>query len=463
VLITPPARAVLIRSTTMSDRTTSVVASQVQTPESSLVHDPRPVANGVVAMESLPTSPEQAPVQQPQPDSMGAALAGAPVALLEAALSAEEIKRAEEGAAKLQEQLQAEADATLKATVKAYRQGEKAYKQGLLEAGRLADQYVHQRMALGAKRAAAVQTLEGQLAMYSSSEVDIDRLIGCYQGYVLLAQGWLSGLEEGSKERKVVQVHAENVPYGHYRDAWRQLVQRVNKDTPQEHWVILPGIEAGAVGLFGKAAIDGLDKKAVQEQVKGLQREYMALEAERTKEREAVAKAAAAVDAEKAQQAVDAAVEAARVQQAAMQAVAVAKAEDRVALTAAAEAAKQELLLKQRAMAEAQAQADKRAREEKAAREAREAAEARERKALEQAQKQAGIPTAPKQAREPSQVAGGNLLKSAKHGTAKDVAEMAVELITGGDEPDSVLEEALKLLAHHPELSNVGREAALQP
>jgi hypothetical protein len=52
-----------------------------------------------------------------------------------------------------------------------------------------------------------------------------------------------------------------------------------------------------------------------------------------------------------------------------------------------------------------------------------------------------------------------NLLKAAAQGTAKDVAEMAVELITGGDEPDDVLELVFRALAQHGELASVSKRA----
>src|SRR5262249_13188840 len=91
-------------------------------------------------------------------------------------------------------------------------------------------------------------------------------------------------------------------------------------------------------------------------------------------------------------------------------------------------------------------------------------AEKREAKALQAAQKAtAKTGPAPKPAVEPAPVTG-NLLRAAKQGTAKDVAEMAVELVTGGDEPDTVLELVLTALNGHKELSNTPQrsgEAAL--
>src|SRR5262245_15855604 len=73
-----------------------------------------------------------------------------------------------------------EAAGILKAVVRAYRKGERAYRAGLLHAGMLADQYRHQRMAIGDKRSAALQAIEGELAKYSSTTVQVDRLIACY-------------------------------------------------------------------------------------------------------------------------------------------------------------------------------------------------------------------------------------------------------------------------------------------
>ena len=51
------------------------------------------------------------------------------------------------------------------------------------------------------------------------------------------------------------------------------------------------------------------------------------------------------------------------------------------------------------------------------------------------------------------------LLAVGKAGTAKDVAEMAVELITGAEAPDDVLEALLHLLHSSKELSAKGKRA----
>src|SRR5439155_17138568 len=55
---------------------------------------------------------------------------------------------------------------------------------------------------------------------------------------------------------------------------------------------------------------------------------------------------------------------------------------------------------------------------------------------------------------------GTHLLATAKAGTAKDVAAMAAELITGAEAPDDVLAELLHLLHGSTELSAKGKRAA---
>src|SRR5262249_306244 len=148
-------------------------------------------------------------------------------------------------------------------------------RRGLLEAGRLADRYLGQRMALGDKRAPCVQALEGELARYSSAAVDVNRLIACYHSFRLLAEE--PGLAAGKKAL------AEAVPYGHYRDGYGQLVQRVHKDTPQEAWVLLPGVEEEAKALYARAVADGLSKEAVLDGVKAVLRRKAERDAEKAR------------------------------------------------------------------------------------------------------------------------------------------------------------------------------------
>src|SRR5215471_16810931 len=105
----------------------------------------------------------------------------------ESAVVAEVQANAEQAAAE-EERLLREADSTCKAAVRAFRKGEQEYRKGLLEAGRLADLYLHQRMALKHPRENAVKTLEGEFSRYASTNVDINQLIRCYHAYRLLAE-----------------------------------------------------------------------------------------------------------------------------------------------------------------------------------------------------------------------------------------------------------------------------------
>jgi hypothetical protein len=362
--------------------------------------------------------------------------ATAPTPAPEPAVQAQ-AEQAAEQAAEQEAKAREEAAATLKATVKAYRSGERAYRVGLLYAGKLADSYVHQRLALGDKRAAAVQTLEGQLAQWSSSTVDIDRLIGCHHAYRLLA-------EEPS-------VKADTITYGHYRDAWWQLVQRVHKDTPAESWVLLPGVEEEAKALFAKAAADSLGREAVLEQCKALQRRYAEAAAAQAQAERAKAQAEAEAKAAALREANAAAEAAAQEAQAKAAAAEQAQAEDKARLTAEAEKAKADLLAQQQALvaahaeqvqaeaAKARAEADAKAAQQAAARAAEKAAKAAA-AATERAKAKGKDRTEAEECRQPAMKA------MAKAGTAKDVAAMAVELITGSDAPDDVLAELLRQL-----------------
>jgi hypothetical protein len=177
------------------------------------------------------------------------------------------------------------AAATLKAASKAYRKGEKAYRDGLLEAGKQVASYIVQRLELGDKREAATDTAKLELQQYASGKVDVNELVGVYQAYRVLA------VEPG------VTV---DVPYGHYRDAWRQLVSRSTVDgrgvgkPGSESWALLPGIEAAALAAFATAAKDGLSKAACEETCRTLQRQHADAEKARTAEAAAKAKAEAA-------------------------------------------------------------------------------------------------------------------------------------------------------------------------
>src|SRR5262245_42154112 len=176
------------------------------------------------------------------------------------------VQAATEHAVQTEQEAREHAERTRKAAVDAYRKAESALRNGYLESGRLCDQYLQERMALTDKRAVGVQALEGELARYSSTVVEVNRLIGVYHAYRLLA------VEPGLVGTGRKRGPADDVPYGHYRDGYSQLVERVEKDTPREHWILLPGLESECRELFARCTADGLSKGAVQDAVKGLHR-----------------------------------------------------------------------------------------------------------------------------------------------------------------------------------------------
>jgi hypothetical protein len=437
----------------MSDRTTSVPTTQSQTETPN--HNPE--------LTAVPSAePQQtAPVQQ-EPASATAPIAGDEAAQQ----AAEQSQQAAAAAEQAEEAAREEAAGILKATVRAYRHGERAYRNGLLDAGRLADLYVHQRLALGDKRAAAVQTLEGALAAYSSTAVDANRLVSCYHAYRLLAEE--PGLTTPSAKGKPAP--ADTVPYGHYRDAWCRLVERQHKDTAQECWTLLPGLDGECRAAFAKAVADGLSKAAVDELVRGLVQRQAERQAEAARAEAEKAKAEAAARAAERAQATADLVVAEKAKAAAEEAARKAAGDEQALLKAAAEQAARELLAKQRAAVAAGAAAEQAAREQaRKEAEAKTAADARakaEQKAAAKAAKAAAKDAAPKPATvaesgkpgEPRPVLH-NLLQTAKAGTAKDVASMAAELVTGSEAPDDVLAELLGMLAASEELSSRAKRA----
>jgi hypothetical protein len=306
--------------------------------------------------------------------------------------------------------------------VREYRKGEKAYRTGLLEAGRLCDLYCHQCMALGDKRAAAAQALEGELAKWSSTTVEVNRLIGCYQAYRLL-------VEEPA-------VKADSVAYGTYRDAWCLLVERHLMDTPAVGWRLLVGLEAECRELFARAAKDGLSKAACQDGVKGLLRTYADRQGEQARQAKEQADRQAKEAAERERRAREQREQADR-----------ASAEERERLTAEAQRQADELLAKQRVEIKARAereQADReqagKEREQLDAEEARRKAEEKAKRAAERKQQAGSKP--------PAQ----NVLPN-KPTDAASMAALAAEYITECDTPDDVFALLLRRLKDSGELS----------
>jgi hypothetical protein len=358
------------------------------------------------------------------------------------------VQAAEQAAAEAEEKARTEAASTLKALVRAYRAGERSYRAGLLEAGRLADVYLHQRMDLGDKRAAAVQAVEGQLAAHASSTVDVNRLVGTFHAYRLLCE------EPGLKA---------DVPYGHYRDCWCLLVERQHKDSPQELWALLPGLEQEARELFARAAADGLSKAAVQEAVSGLVRQHAARQAEEAAKAQAAADAEARARLEAERKALAEAARAKQEAEAKAREAAEAKAgqkpqAEEEARQAEEEARRREEEARQAEQERQRAEAEARRAAEEAER--KEAARARqEAKAQRRAAREAdrGGRREPAPAEAPCRAE--NLLAQSRHATVKDAAEFAAGVVNGHPQPDDVLEELLSRLAASAQLSGRGKRA----
>lgn len=364
-----------------------------------------------------------------------------------------------------QEEAREEAVATLQACVKAHRRGERAWREGMLEAGRLGRRYLGQRMALGDKRDAAVMQLVAQLGMWASHRVDrayVNDLLAVHGAYECLAVA--TGLDKAPAKGKPAP--ADAVPYGHYREAWGLLVTRVHKDTAEESYALLPGVEEQCLALFRQCVADGLSRDAVVEKCQGLVRVQQAKLAQaKAEEAKAAAEAKARADQEAAAKA-----KALRDAQEEARAAEV-KAQEALASEVQDEARAQEALEQhQQATAKAeearkQAEAADQAQQQKAREEARakqEAQEASKRQAEAEAKAKA---KADKQARKagedkpatvkqpaPESRPGQNLLATAKQATARDAGHMAAALVQGHPEPLDVLRAlVLELLDNPPQ------------
>jgi hypothetical protein len=412
----------------MSEITTSGV--QVNTssaPENTESQLPTSAATAAPAAESAPSPEVAAPAVDPAAAN----------------------KAAEQAAAQ-EAELRKEAKHTLDQCETAHARGERAYRAGLLEAGRLAGLYCVQRMSLGDQRAAAVTALAGRLAESASCVVDevyVNKLIASSHAHRLLAE------EQGLTGKGKKAGPADNVPWGLYRDTWCRLTERAAKGTPEETFVLLPGLEAECREAFRKAVTDSLSRLAVQDLVAGLVRQHAQRLAEA--EKAAAEDKARAVEAER-QRLAEAAEQLKRAEAQKREAEAQAKARRDEQATQALAAAQVELEAKQRAAVEQQAKLEaaekaKREAEKRAAAERqrleREAAKAKAKAEKGQTpatkaesgnpstastrEEESRSPKAPSGAQTRGEQVTGNLLRVGESGTPKDVAESIVALLMG--------------------------------
>jgi hypothetical protein len=350
---------------------------------------------------------------------------------VETQLSAVLDKTAEQTAMRL------EANKTLEACVAAFSAGESAMRSGRLEAGRLADLYVKQRVALGDARDMAVKALAGELAKYASSaaDTDVNGLIRVYHTWRLLA------VESGRADA--------NVPYGHYVNAFVQLVERTAKDGA-ETWVLLPGLESECKALFLDCTVNSFSRDVCKDKVRELHTTYALRQAEL---RDKLAKEAAhkaEIERQSAEQASAAAKDAAEQERKAKEALRKAKEEEKQALTEALNKANAEKLAKQQAAAALNAAANAAEREKKLAEQA-------SKLAAKQADKLANPENKPERKKpeeaEPQQHGKPpvhNPIVAAKEATAKDLAESLRDQICANRKQSDVLRELARCFDWRP-------------
>src|SRR5262249_12782746 len=275
-----------------------------------------------------------------------------------------------------EERLMAEAEAALKAANKAFARGEADYLRGMLAAGYHGRVFVARMLATGKPRDNAITRLAADWALYASYRVD-----GPFVNRVLRATAAADLLAEGGREGK----QAAKVPYGHYRDGWSRLLERVPGDG-DEQYVLLPGLQAECRGAFQRAAAGKWPKEQAEAECQRLVAEHAARQ-------QAAARAEAQAAAERkaqAEQEAAAARQASREhyarEEGARKAAAQGQAEGKGRPGAQAEEARQAKLAAQREEDAKRAEAEKAERDRKAA-EAEAARKAEQRKAEEAARK----------------------------------------------------------------------------
>ncbi len=375
---------------------------------------------------------------------------------------------AAEQAAQEEAAVRAQVVEDVRAMKQAYRRGEKAYALGLLGSGMYAHRVVVGKLRLGDKRKSGVQLVESTLAPWSSDAVDANRLIRCWAAHHLLGvgQGLAEPLDAG-KGRKTGP--ADAVAYGVYRDCWSKLVDRADKDTAQEHYVLLAGLEGECRACFRDATEKGLSKDAVAEKVAQLVADHQRLEQERADRaaEEAREKAREAEEATRAERERLAAAEAERkaAEKAAREAEEAARrekdaearkeAEGKAAAAKAAAEAKRRAEEAQRQQMEQQRREEARAKEEERKAAARQAEAEAERKRLadkaaKKAERKAGEgdrPAGEKPQPSPEARQGENLLRAAAKATPKDLGDMVKGMVQGHEDPQAALYEAVLALA----------------
>lgn len=332
-----------------------------------------------------------------------------------------------------------EAAVHLKAILKLCKRGNLDHANNFLAAGEHSDQYIHLRMAVGQSREDAVRIVEGDLLKICIESIDVNRMIACYWAYTLLADG------------------GEPLPYGVYRDVWSRTMERVNKGK-DETWQLLSGLEERCKATYADCIRDNVARDGQYDKVAALLKDYAVMQKtakdHAAKLAEAEAEAKRQVFMEEQRVLASAQQQKADAEEKARQAgIDQQNAKDSEAKRIADENAKQA----QADLADAKKTVDEQAgkvqdTEIEAAQAGKVATVAGKEataahKAVVKANGRILAATV-----EPAATKVENLIKIAQKGAVKDVAGMAVELITGGDAPDDVLIEVLRQLDGHKQL-----------
>lgn len=370
-----------------------------------------------------------------------------------------------------EEALAEEVTSHIKEAVKAYRKGERAYRAGLLLAGKESHLACRAKLAINATKAtrdAVCQAIDGQLAVYATSPVSTSTMIRAWAAWDLLC------------DSQHLAEKCQHVAYGHYKDAWSLVVQRSSPNTAQESWVLLPGLEEECRAQFLACANGTLDRKSAIEMAQALVHRHQTLVAEQAKAAKAATAAADRAAAEtaarakaEAKAAEEQALAAAR--DAEIAATQVKDATDETARLAALARHEEQVKAAEKARAEAD---HKRHTDEQAARDhASAAAEARlatkraaeteaarveaDKKARARADKAAGI--TPDKA--PPVETGAPVISPRTYAKMdpKAFAGMLAALIAGHEKPTSVARELVKALASLVPSGTFGKPEKVTP
>lgn len=382
---------------------------------------------------------EQASANRKQEKQAIAAELAAQAELAEQASLAAQTAQTAEALAEQEQEQTAEREKRVDAANKKLKQAaqlvkgaERGLRDGYFRAAPLVWDFVTEMRRLKHSRESAINKAKYELELWSSSSIDIVRMMKAYFAHKLAVA------DQGAKI---------DLPYGHYYLGFSNLVISVDSIEADETFVLLPGAESKCIDLVRECAANSWNRKDTTAHVDTLvlawnQDQAAALKAER--DQAAAQLAAQKQEAQKLEQERKAA------EQAAAQAEKQAQTDLNESTKKNAEKAKAELLQKQRAEIEKQAEID-----------AMERAQSAGDKQLERVE--SAVKRIQSKGDRKDKGKGGkreNLLPADKtDATPEQWADSAMEFILQHDEPENVLFALLSRLKTHEELSRPGQRA----